>query len=76
MSWKQLKTPNLGITYKGGWCLKAVQDAFDTPHVYPSAMDEWNGSKGTHPGELPPTGVSVPVYLTLGDEPAGHSTLR
>ena len=72
MSWSQLAAPNLGITYTGGWCLKAVEDAFNTEHLYPSAMDSWNAGNGNHPGEQPPAGVAVPVYFTLGSTPAGH----
>ena len=72
MNYQQLRSPNLDITYTGGYCLKAVQDAFGTPHRYPSAMDDWNANEGNHPGELPPAGHFVPVYFSLGNEPAGH----
>jgi hypothetical protein len=78
-SWHQAKTPNLGVTYTGGMCLEAVADAFGTPHVYPSAMADWLSGEpagdygsGHNHHEAPPTGVSVPVYFSLGDEPAGH----
>lgn len=76
--WTQLITPNLGIAYTGGWCLKAVADAFsipaNSPNRYASAIDDWNAEKAaghTH-SELPPKGVYVPVYFTLGTVPAGH----
>lgn len=78
-SWQQVRGADIGITYTGGWCLKAVQDAFGTPHVYPTAMADWqsgeDGSGGTslgnHDGQTPPDGVQVPVYLALGNVSAG-----
>lgn len=72
--WIQVKGANIGITYTGGWCLKAVQDAFGTAHVYPTAYDDWisgENGKGNHDGEQPPAGVQVPIYLKLGTVPAG-----
>ena len=76
MSLTQLVTPNLQITYTGGWCLKAVADAFgvpwNLPDRYAEALADWNANEGNHPGELPPAGVYVPVYFSLGDVPAGH----
>lgn len=74
----QIRGANIGVTYTGGWCLKAVQDAFGTPHIYASATDDWNSgehngdtSLGNHDGELPPSGVQVPVYLYLNNVPEG-----
>lgn len=75
MSWQQIITPNLTISYTGGWCLQAVQNAFGTAHPYSSAMQDWlsgENGHGNHDGELPPAGVYVPVYFSLGDEPRGH----
>jgi hypothetical protein len=72
--WIQVLSANLGITYTGGWCLKGVQDAFGTKHVYPTAYADWlsgENGHGNHNAELPPSGVQVPVYLALGNVPAG-----
>ena len=76
--WIQVLGANINITYTGGWCLKAVQDAFSTPHLYATAFDDWmsgehNGdtSLGNHDGQTPPLGIQVPVYLKLGNVPAG-----
>lgn len=75
MIYTQLRTPNLGITYTGGMCLGAVQTAFNVnPHKYPNAMSDWlsGRSDGSNHYNMPPTGVFVPIYFSLGDEPAGH----
>jgi len=74
----QVRGADTGITYTGGWCLKAVADAFGTPHIFPTATADWlsgehNGdtSLGNHNGQTPPDGVQVPVYLSLSKVPAG-----
>lgn len=69
--WKQLRDANLKIGYVGGWCLKYVQDAFGTDHPYPSATAAWNAEPNKHT-DRPPKGVTVPVYLSLGNVPEGH----
>lgn len=72
--WVRLRDANMNTGYTGGWCLKFVQDSFGTDHPYPSAIDAWNANYGggNHPGEVPPLGLTVPVYLSLGNVPAGH----
>lgn len=74
----QLRDANMNTGYTGGWCLKFTQDAFNTDHPYPTAIASWNAnySNGNHPNELPPAGVTVPVYFTLGSEPAGHVAIK
>jgi hypothetical protein len=76
--WIQLKDADMTVGYTGGWCLKYVQDAFGTDHPFPSAIDSWNGNvgNGNHPGEVPPMVMTVPVYLSLGNVPAGHVAIR
>jgi hypothetical protein len=71
--WKQLRDCNWRIQYVGGWCLKFVQDAFGTDHVYPDAMSAWNANVGggNHVSQ-PPVGKTVPVYFSLGNVPQGH----
>lgn len=78
MAWKQLHDADMTVGYTGGWCLKYVQDAFGTDHPYPTAIDAWNANYGggNHPDELPPLGVTVPIYLSLGNVPAGHVAIR
>lgn len=66
----QLRQPDLGITYKGGWCLDAVRRAYGIGAKYGTAMADWNSGNKRH--EPPPRGFSVPVYFSLGNEPAGH----
>jgi len=74
MGWIQQNDANWKVPYKGGWCLKYVQDAFKAPHIYPSASASWkaNYGNGNHPGELPPVGKTVAVYFSLGNVPEGH----
>lgn len=74
MKYIQLIDANMNTGYQGGWCLKFVQDAFETDHPYASATDAWyaNYGGGNHPGELPPSGKTVPIYFSLGTEPDGH----
>jgi hypothetical protein len=77
MAWEQLRDANMSIGYVGGWCLKYVQDAFGTDHPYPTAIAEWNAtSTHNHPNEEPPLGITVPIYLSLGNVPAGHVAIR
>jgi len=66
---------NLKVPYEGGWCLAYVQNAFDTAHWYPSAIDQWYGAAKKHT-ELPPLGITVPVYFSLGNVEAGHVAIR
>jgi hypothetical protein len=70
--WNQIINPRIsGFRVKGGWCLDAVQNSFNTDHVYQSATAAWDGVGEKKTG-LPPKGISVPVYFSLGSEPAGH----
>lgn len=68
---KQLRDADMTVGYIGGWCLKYVQDAFSTDHIYPTATAAWEGEPNKH-FDTPPLGITVPVYLSLGDVPAGH----
>lgn len=76
--WEQIRDANWRVPYTGGWCLAYVQDAFGTDHQDPTAIKEWNDNYGggNHPGELPPEGVTVPVYFALGDVEAGHIAIK
>ena len=82
MTYTQLRDAIWKIPYVGGLCLKYVEDAFRTDHPYndavspvePGQTGAWdsNYGGGNHPGELPPKGVTVPIYFSLGSTPAGH----
>jgi hypothetical protein len=76
--WIQLHDADMTVGYTGGWCLSYVQNAFGTDHPFPSAIDSWNGNvgNGNHAGEIPALGMTVPVYFSLGDVPAGHVAIR
>lgn len=78
----QLKDANLNIPYVGGWCEGFVEGAWGqatlptpanptTSGVYSTAIDAWNAQPNKH-YDLPPVGKTVPVYLSLGNVPAGH----
>ena len=85
----QLILPNYKIPYVGGLCEGYVegtvgQATLPTPSspttygVFPSATAAWkaNFDGGNHPGELPPPGLRMAVYFTLGSTPAGHTAIQ
>lgn len=74
--YKQLKDASMKVGYTGGWCLKYVQDAFGTDHPYPTAIAEWNNTSGSNHTDVPPLGITVPVFFSLGNVPAGHVAIR
>ena len=71
MIYQQVINANPNVPYTGGWCLAAVQDAFNTDHPYPSAMAQWQNGGSRHVGR-PPLGIDVPVFFSMSNEPAGH----
>jgi hypothetical protein len=73
--WVQNRDANWKIPYTGGWCLKYVREAFGIGPKYPTATSAWQNAQGKH-YDLPPTGITVPVYFALGSEPAGHIAIR
>lgn len=83
MSYQQLVTPNTNIPYVGGFCEGFVEGTVGQATlptlthqtmsgVYSTASNAWANLPGKHPGEQPPSGVTVPVYFSLGSTPAGH----
>lgn len=45
---------------KVGLCLWHVQEAFDSPHMYPNAITQWHQAEHKHPGDkTPPVGAPV-----------------
>lgn len=56
-------------TNKVGLCLWHVQDAFQSPHLYPSAIEQWKASKKKHPGDRTPR-YGAPVFFEGGKH--GH----
>jgi len=72
MAYKQLKKPNVAVKTKAlGWCLWWVQQAYGTPHLFPSASAQYKGAKLKHTGQ-PPKGVYVPVFFAMKGVPEGH----
>ncbi len=64
---KNLITPNLNITYRGGWCEAGIEKTVGVSGIYPSAYRAWlNNTQHTN---LPPSGLYVPVYLQLPNGP-------
>ena len=52
-------------TNRVGMCLWETQEAFQTNHWYPSAIEQWNNARDKHPGDrTPPYGA--PVYWRGG----------
>ncbi len=56
-------------TNKVGMCLWHVQDAFQSPHVYPNAITQWHQAKKKHAGDRTPK-IGAPVYFEGGKH--GH----
>lgn len=69
-------TPNPNIPCQPGWCLQYVRQAFDLPARYGSATEAWERSTSQHKDRDFPSGVWVPVWYGLVDEPLGHVVLR
>jgi len=85
--WRQVNDANWRIPYVGGWCEGYVEGAWGqatlpqkdvngnwyTTGVYNTAIDAWNAEPvvSSH-AELPPAGITVPIYFSLGNVPAGH----
>lgn len=86
--WKQLVYPNVNIPYYGGLCEGFVEGTvgqatlpfikngtYTTTGVYPTATKAWEQLPGKHIRELPPKGVRVVVYFSLGSTSAGHTAI-
>lgn len=71
----QLITPNPNIACTPGWCLVYVRETFGIGPKYPTAIAGWNGSSYKHQDQNFPAGVSVPIWFSLDDNPAGHVAL-
>lgn len=82
--WKQLRDAAMNTPYLGGWCEGFVEMAWGqgamhknsageyyTTGTYGRAIDAWDAEPNKHT-DRPPAGVTVPVYLSLGNVPAGH----
>lgn len=61
---QQLVTPNLGAVAGAGLCLAFAQSVLGAPVKYDSATQAWQNQQGRHPGELPPSGVTVPIWFS------------
>lgn len=56
------------MTNRVGMCLWHVQDAFQSPHLYPNAITQWKQAKHKHRTKSPKYGA--PVYYEGGEH--GH----
>lgn len=85
----QIEDANWRIPYVGGWCEGYVEGAWGqatlptvknptTSGVWKTATYAWknNYGNGNHPGELPPEGVTVPVFFSLGSTSDGHVAIK
>lgn len=61
--WEQVSPPRTGQEDGLGWCLRQTQAVFAAPVKYATAREAWDNQVGRHAGELPPRGVSVPIWL-------------
>lgn len=79
MAYQQLRKFH-SANYTGGWCLKAVQECFIPPDNFKkvgSATEAWQQEvkSGAAQTTLPPLGVDVPIWFSLGTTPLGHITI-
>lgn len=56
-------------TNRVGMCLWHVQDAFGSPHLYPSAIEQWKRARKRHKGDRTPR-YGAPVFYEGGKH--GH----
>lgn len=63
----QLVTPNLNITYRGGWCEKAIENTVGQDGVYGSAYKAWLAN--VQHADVPPRGIYAPIYLNMPNGP-------
>lgn len=70
--YSQIKAPNLGVVGVPGECLVYSREIFNVPAKYPTATSAWANATYKHPGQLPPTNVSTPVWFSLTSTPDGH----
>lgn len=85
--WVQINDANWKVPYIGGWCEGYVEMAWGkatmndahtaTYGIYPSAIQAWEAVPEEHRHyDLPPLGITVPVYFTLGSVWQGHTAIR
>ena len=75
MNYTQVTLPNYDIPYTGGLCEKYVENTVGLNGVYPSATAAWNADNVNY-YDLPPKGLRVPVYFSLGTNPNGHVAIQ
>lgn len=71
MNYKQLVEPDLSVVGVPEECLAYVREVFEASAEYPTATSGWENAQYKHPGEQPPTDVSVPVWFSYSG-PDGH----
>lgn len=67
-----LAAARLWTTCGVGKCLWTVQEWYQAPHEFPSAIAQWEGAREKHAGDRNPP-VGVPVYYSGGK--SGHIAL-
>lgn len=72
----QIITPNPNVTCTPGLCLAYVQDAARIAAKYPTAITAWNASRSKHQDQSFPSGVWVPLWFQITDNPYGHVVWR
>lgn len=67
MAFRQITTPNLGVSATRGWCLKYVDDSINAPSRTPTAQACFNREKanGTVRAGDPPVGLWTPIFFSL-----------
>lgn len=75
MAWRQLVTPNPNVACKPRYCERYVENTIGRTGVYGSATIAWNKEANKHTDRSLPSGVWVPVYWSLANNPDGHTAL-
>lgn len=75
MAWRQLVTPNPNVACKPRYCERYVENTIGRTGVYGSATIAWNKEANKHTDRSLPSGVWVPVYWGLTNNPDGHTAL-
>lgn len=75
--WRQVTAPIMSTVDLPGMCARFQWKSFGSRNGwgFGSATAAWNGQAKKHPGEWPPSGVSVPIWLSWAKDPNGHAAI-
>ena len=75
--WRQVTAPDMTTVDVPGACARFQWKAFGARNGwgFGSATAAWNGQAKKHPGEWPPSGVAVPIWLSWAKDPNGHAAI-